>query len=170
MTILKSTHFTAVETIPMVPGNGAVAGGIPHLNTALVVVTTSNVSTDQLRVCDIPSNAIVSSITVETDAASGVFTFSMGVYTKPVAGTSIGTLTGPIDFFVSARALGAYRTPVTMPGQVSPNWNSSMAATPLWTALGLTKDPGGTFELVAQLTATVTVGGTLTFRTTYILD
>lgn len=170
MAILKSTHFTAVEAVPLVLGNGAVAGGIPHLNTALVAVTTSNVSTDQLRVCDIPSNAVVSSITVETDAASGVFTFSLGVYTKPTGGASIGTLTGTIDFFASARALGAYRTPVTMPGQASPNWNSAMAATPLWSVLGLTKDPGGTFELVAQLTANITVAGTLTFRTTYILD
>ena len=167
--IIKSDFLTSIEGVPSVLGNGLLVGGTVRTEAVTVTSTSAFGLGDKLRLCRLPTTAIIADITAQTSVACSTGAFSMGMYTIPVAGTTIGTLISPVDFFASTVVVPNSMAQFKLPGQDAPNFGAAMAAMPLWQALGLTSDPGGHLELVVAVTTSLSAPCTMAVRVNYVV-
>ena len=168
---VKSTSITNLDASPSVPntaGEGAGAALKNVLGTAIVLASGSTDSTYQL--CRVPSNAKIKNMFFES-AAQAAGTMDIGVYyaTDGQGGKPLTLLAANAidqDFFASAYAVTSLSQPTSIINESGTNTGDKRNQ-PLWQALGLTTDPGGSFDICATIVTAVTTG---TGRITLSID
>lgn len=165
-TTLKSVSITAREaTPPTVSSPGAGGQGVKkHVSGYLASVTASLSATSVIRMCELPSNAVVTAVHFQS-AAQGGGTFDIGVYRNNDDGGAVVDA----DFFASAVAVtsAVARTDVTNESAVN---TLAKQMQPLWQAAGLSTDPGGTLDVALTVATDITTGtGAVKVDVTYVV-
>lgn len=173
---LKSTPITNLDSVPVVP-NTTGEGGPGYLRSVDGFVTTvaADAAGSTYRLVRLPSNAKVKSVFLESEAqAAGAVNMSVYYSDSTSDGTSpanqglIVPTTGDQFFASDVSVASAVATDVT---NESGNYPMSKRSLPFWSALGLTSDPGGFFDIVAVVhtTAITTGAARLGTRATYVV-
>jgi hypothetical protein len=153
---LKSVSITAREATPptaSAPGEGG-QGIKKHVSGYFASVTASLSITSVIRMCEVPSNAVVTSVHFQS-AAQTAGKFDIGVYRNNDDGGAVADA----DLFASAVdcASAVVRTDVT---NESTNYTTAKQMQPLWEAAGLSADPGGTLDIALTVVTTDVTTGT----------
>jgi hypothetical protein len=163
---LKSTPITNLDTVPVV-ANTTGEGGPGHLRSVngYVTVSASMAAGSTYRLVRVPSAAKVKQVLFESEA-QGAGAFNLSVYysdstvdgTQPVNQGVIVPTTGD-QFFASDIDCSAAVVQQDKTNE-SGNYTLALRNKPLWSALGLTSDPGGFFDIVAVVHTTAVTTGT----------
>lgn len=158
---VKSTPITDLDATPAV-AQTAGEGGPGYLRSVegFLTVPASASIDSTFRFVRVPTNAVVKQV-LATSAAQAAGEVDIGVYYPTIGKTGLPDLAANAidqDFFASAYSWAAASAPTDVTfeagaGNLRSEWN-----TPLWSALGLTSDPGGFFDIVATVTTAVTTG------------
>lgn len=154
---LKSVQITAREATPptaFAPGQGGV-GIVKHVSGYLASVTAALSITSIIRMCEVPSNAVVTAVHFQS-AAQGAGKFDVGVYRNNKDGGAVVD----VDLFASAIdcASAVAKTDITNEGVTTNTMAKQMQ--PLWQAAGLSADPGGTLDVALTVVTTDVTTGT----------
>lgn len=152
----KSAQITNRDAIPAVlntASNGPVNRAFSSVGLVTAVATT-DVSTDVYRIMEVPTNCRVSSVRLWCAALAGSSAADVGVYRN----TRDGGAVVDADFFASAQSLASAVNGTEISNE-SGVYTLAKREQPLWQAVGLSADPGGTFDICFTLTATVNTGG-----------
>ncbi|MGB0684759.1 MAG: hypothetical protein ACPGQD_01010 [Planctomycetota bacterium] len=142
-------------------------GGYPHFFQALIDFTTDHDDGDQVLVMELPSNFVVTQLLIRSDGANSAGVLDLGVYSHNGKEGGTWTLTEPVsgnqDHFGAAVAIATALTDWT---DITLDGDHTLADcfVPLWQAIGLSEDPGGTLMLVAEIeTADIDVAAKVGF-------
>jgi len=166
---LKSTYITDREATPKVLHNPG-QGGIGTAQTAygyIASVTASLSATSVIRLVDVPSNAVVSSVKV-TSGAQTAGKFNIGVYRTNTDGGLVAAASADSFFTTDLDCAAAVIDQECVMKATSGN-TLVKRAQPLWQAIGMATDPGGRLDICATVhTTDVTTGtGALGVLVTY---
>jgi len=152
---LKSVSIAAREASPPTlsnPGSGG-QGVVREVAGFLASVTNALSITSVIRMCEVPSNAVVGRV-IFAAAAQGAGKFDIGVYRTNKDGGAVVDQ----DFFATAVdcASAVALTDVT---NESTTYTHVKQTQPLWQASGMTADPGGMLDIALTVVTTdVTTG------------
>jgi len=152
----KSTQITNRDSTPVVL-NTATLGPVAKAFNAVGKITavgTTDGSGDVYRFFEVPTNARVDSVRLYCAALAGSSAMDVGLYRN----TRDGGAVVDADFFASAQSLASALTGTEISHE-STVYTLAKREQPLWQAVGLSADPGGTFDVCGTLTATVNTGG-----------
>ena len=152
---LKSIGITNREATPMVhnnPGRGGAARKVT-VKDYLASVTAALSATSIIRVVEVPAHAIVSEVWI-TSGPQGVGSFDVGVYRTNRDGGAVVDQ----DYFASTVACGTSVVRVDVLNESGTNTLVKQQL-PLWSAVGMTEPPKGTFlDLALTCVVDVTSG------------
>lgn len=154
---LKSVAITNREASPRTinnPGAGA-AGILRRIRGHLASVTAALSVTSIIRLVEVPSNALVSSVRVSSDAQTAG-KFDIGVYRNNADG---GAVVSQAFFTTDLDCAAAVIDQECVMKATSVN-TIAKRNQPLWQALGLTTDPKTTFDIAATVHTTAVTTGT----------
>lgn len=172
---LKSLSITNLDAQPVV-ANTAGEGGPGYLwNTNdFVIPSAASTAASTYRMCRVPSNAIIKAVWFESQA-QGAGTFDISVYYtdspyegQAPGGSGVVVPTTGSQFFANAIAVTAA---VASTNEINQSGNNppNLRNTELWSALGLTTDPGGFFDIVVVTNVALTTGtGQVGVRVEYV--
>ena len=163
---VKSTFVTNLDATPAAMNTAGEGGAAPLMaieGYATGVASGTVASTYQF--VRVPTNCKVKTVTFESAAQAagsidiGVYYSTDGQIGKATALLLADVVPGCAAFFASALALtGAYaKTDVT---NESGTYTIDKRVQPLWQALGLTSDPGGSFDIVGTIVSADMTTGT----------
>lgn len=171
---LKSTSITNLDASPIVASTqGEGAGGDPIMQTEFITISALASATSTYRLIRVASNVVMKSLFAEWEAmTAGKVNLSVYYSDSTTDGTAaanqglIVPTTGDA-FFASDIDLTSAQAGLQVINE-SGNNNLSKRNTRLWSALGLTADPGGFFDIVAVVhTTDVTSAGRFGLRAEY---
>lgn len=164
---LKSVSITAREASPPTmssPGQGG-AGIVREVNGYYASVPASLSITSIIRMCEVPSNAVMSSLRFAS-AAQTAGEFDIGVYRNSKDGGAVVDQ----DFFASAVDCASA---VVLSDELNESTTNTLAKQmqPLWQAAGMSADPGGTLDIALTVVTTdVTTGlGAVGIKAAYVV-
>ncbi|SOD41324.1 hypothetical protein [Nitrosovibrio sp. Nv4] len=164
---LKSTAITNRQATPPVLNNPGIGGpGIAkEVNGYLASLPASLSVTSVIRMVQVPSNAVVSSVRLFS-AAQTAGAFDIGVYRT----NSDGGAVVDVDLFGSAVSVAA-AVDGTEVSNESTNYTIAKRNQQLWEAAGLTEDPKCDFDiaLTCATTAVTTGLGAIGLNARYVL-
>lgn len=160
---VKSTPVTNSDAVPAVP-NTTGEGGPGYLREVSGYLTApASASADStFRFVRVPTTAVVKSVVVSSEA-QGAGKIDVGVYYPATGKTAKADLAAnAIDqnFFASDVDLASAVQPTDVTFQAGAGYLRSEINTPLWSALGLSSDPGGFFDIVGTVHTTAVTTGT----------
>lgn len=164
MANLTSTLISNTTATPKVlnSANAGAAGAV--LNTyAQVAVTTSEVSTNVLRIVRVPSNARAISVRVSCTALGGTCAGDIGLYRTADDGGAVVDA----DFFGSAVSFVSAVNATEQLNESTVN-TPILQGQPLWQAAGLSADPRGFLDVAITLTANVSSGGNIGLSVSFV--
>ena len=157
---LKSTYITDREATPKVLHNPG-QGGIGTSQSAwgyIASVTASLSATSVIRFVDVPSNAVVHSVLVSSDAQTAG-KFNIGVYRTNGDGGLVAAASADSFFTTDLDCASAVIDQECVMKATSGN-TIAKRAQPLWQAIGMTADPGGRLDICATCHTTAVTTGT----------
>jgi hypothetical protein len=163
---LKSNVITAREATPPTLNNPG-AGGAGIVRTAggfLASVTAALSATSVIRMCEVPSNAIVTRVWFASAAQAGG-AFDLGVYRNNKDGGAVVDA----DYFATAIAV---TSAVVITDETNESTTNTIAkrAQPLWQALGMSADPIATLDVALTVSTDITTGtGAVEVRIEYVV-
>jgi|SRR5271170_727880 len=168
---LKSPAITNLDATPVVPNTtGEGAPGYLREVSGSVTPVAADAAGSTYQFCRVPSNAKIKSIWLVSQA-QGAGAIDIGVYysdstvdgTAPANQGLVVPTTGKTFFASQVSLASAVSGDETFQNQATAGaYNASLMNTQLWSALGLTADPGGFFDIVGTVdTTAVTTGGGL---------
>jgi hypothetical protein len=157
---LKSTAITNREATPRVMNNAGAGGpGMARVTYGYIASVTAALSaTSIIRLCEVPSNAIVSSVKV-TSGAQGAGKFNIGLYRNNTDGGAL-VASGSDSFFTTDLDCASAVLDQECVMKATSGNTLAKRNQPLWQALGLTSDPGTTFDVAATVHTTDVTTGT----------
>jgi hypothetical protein len=155
---LKSASITNLDTVPVTP-NTAGEGGVGetrNVSDYFTPTTGGLVSTSSTyKVLRVPTNAKIKNLQLRNDAAldsgSPSLAWDVGLYysDSTMDGTSVANQGASISVNLFAAALtGAYGAGVY---DILESFGVANQNKPLWSAAGLSSDPGGYFDIVVAV-------------------
>lgn len=171
---LKSGAVTNLDASPVVM-NTSGFGGLANLKAldGSVTGTTGVTAGSTYQLVRVRSNAVVKHLYMKLDAPVTTFTGDVGCYYSTGAndgtlsansGTAVNSTTGS-RLFGAAVAFAAQVTFIDL----AQNLTAANLDKELWSACGLTTDPGGFFDIVITTTAT-TSGAPIVYAEAQITD
>lgn len=147
----KSTVITNRDAVPAVINDGRITKANKRSSIGSVAVGAADSATSYYPLCEVPSTAMIRALYCSAVAGMTTLAGNIGVFknTKNAAGVTTGVAanTSSDTIFAAATSLATAidRKDVT-------NLNSNAYPTdkreqPLWQAIGLAADPGGTFDI-----------------------
>ena len=149
---LSSTQISNRDASPQLLNDPGNSGGSVKQLIAKIETTTGKTSPSTYRFFQIPSNAVISSLKMWTDALSTSVVLDIGVYDTTENGGAAVTdnlFASGVDAS-SAIAGVEYRYSAL---------DIDTAGKQLWDLLGLSADPGKCYDIVVTADATMTAGG-----------
>lgn len=162
---VKSAAITNRDATPRVANNSIVEAGILRESIGSVVVTTGNTSTSQYRFCQIPSNARISQVFLQSDDMGTATVADFGLYDT----TDNGGAVVDADFFGSAVSLKDGALNHSAIEHESAVIDVPEAEQMIWQLLGLSADPKKFYDVVATLTADSDAGGDMALKVQYVI-
>lgn len=151
---LKSVQITNREATPRVLNNPGLGEGAVSRCVAgyLASVTAALSGTSVIRMCSVPSNAIISELRFSS-AAQGGGTFDIGVYrTNGDGGAVVDS-----DFFATGVAVTSAVVNTDVLNESTTNTLAKQTQ-PLWQALGMSADPKTQLDLCLTVGTDITAG------------
>lgn len=174
MAVVKtlSAVLTNRDATPPVLNANSARGGVLKSGFGSVAVGAADSATSYYPLVEVPSNAVIRGVLVSAVAGMTTLAGNIGVFknTKNAAGVTTGVAanTGSDTIFASAQSLATVlkRSDVT---QTSTTYSTDKMEQPLWQAIGLTSDPGGTFDIgIAVTTANTGAAGRVGIEVQYV--
>ncbi len=153
---LKSVAITNREATPRVLNNpGLGAGARLKCSIGYIASVTAALSiTSIIRLCEIPSNAIVTRVEFQS-AAQGAGKFDLGLYRN----NSDGAAVVDQDFFATAVDC-ASAVVITDDTNESTTYTIAKQSQPIWQASGMSVDPKSSLDVCAVVVTTDVTTGT----------
>lgn len=161
---VKSTQITNRDATPRVLSNSRVVRGDVHHARGVCAIANADSIASKYLFCTIPSNAVPVSVRVSCPDIGTTTAGDVGLYKT----TGDGGAVVDVDFFASALSLSG--------GALSKseivNENTAVATPangekPIWELLGLTSDPGISYDVVLTLTAAADAAGSVLLEIDY---
>lgn len=173
---LKSTVVTNRDAVPAVINDGRLERG--SLRSTIGSVTVGATDTGAATyatgstyvLASLPSTAMVRDVLLSCAASTlGVISLGVALNTKNSLGNAYPAAIGATAtaLFASGQSIASALVKSNVTNQ-SGNYPLNKQEQPLWQAAGLTADPGGTLDIVALLTTTVSAGGLLGVEVQYV--
>ena len=163
---LKGVEITNREASPRVLNNPGLGEGGPRYCAYGYIASVTNALsiTSRIRLLSVPSNAIVSSLTIQS-AAQGAGSFDVGLYRTNGDGGAVVDQ----DFFAAAVDCTGAVAETDILNQSTTNTIAKQAQ-PIWQAAGMAADPKAMLDVVATVASVdVTTGGAaLSLRARYV--
>lgn len=163
-----SNAITNRDASPALANKSIIEGGMLRESVATVEVATGDSSTSTYRLMQVPSNARVSQLLIDSDDMGTGTLADFGLFDTTANGGSVVDA----DFFASAVSLKdgiLTASDVTHEANAGTGLNRDDIEKPIWQALGLSSDPRKFYDVVAQLTADADTGGTLSAKLRYVI-
>lgn len=144
---LKSTPVTNRDASPRVLNNPGVAGGAVLRALGVVTNTAASSVGSTQRYCSVPSNALVKRVTYASAANGATGQVDIGLYQTAANGGAVVDA----DLFASALDPGGGAIAPTDVTHESGQYTFAESLLPLWQVLGLTRDPGVEYDVVATV-------------------
>ncbi len=162
---LKSAAITNREASPLVKNNPGAGGQnvLKKVYSLLASVTASLSATSIIRLVEVPSNAIISTLRLFNEAqGAGIADF--GVYRNNKDGGAVVDA----NYFASLQSLATAVNGTDISNESTTN-TPAKRAQPLWQALGMSEDPHSTLDICATITTAITTGtGALGLEAGYV--
>lgn len=165
---VKSAVITNRDSTPQVKSNSTLDAGLMRESAGKVEVTAADTSTSKYILCQVPSNARISQLLIYSDDMGTATAADFGIYQT----TENGGAVVDVDCFASALSLngGALNgVDITYEAAATGVADPDAVEKPLWQVLALSADPKRMYDLVATLTTTSDVGGTLSVKLRYVV-
>lgn len=164
MAVVKtlSTAITNRDASPAVINDGRLERGVLKSGVGSVAVGAADSITSYYPLVSVPTTAMVRAVLLTTPTGMTSTAGNVGVFknTKNANGVTTGVAanTSSDVIFAAAQTLATVqnRVDVTNTGTAYP---TDKREQPLWQAIGLAADPGGTFDIGIALTAANTGAG-----------
>ena len=162
---LKAAAITNADNNTLT--NARVIRGDLKESVGTLEVTNGDDIASIYRLCRVPSNARISQVLLSCDAITSAAA-DFGFYKTARDGGAVQD----VDFIASAQSIAS----ALINSDISHEADAADGAAgfgradvekALWEALGLTSDPGGSFDFAATLTAAATATGTLSAHVRY---
>lgn len=173
---LKSTVITNRDSVPAVINDGRLERGSLRSTIGAVTVGTTDTggatyaAGSTYVLASLPSTAMVRDVLLSCAACTlGVISLGVAQNTKNSLGNAYPAAINATAtaLFASAQSIASALVKSNVTNQ-SGNYSVTAQQQPLWQAAGLTADPGGTLDIVALLTTTVSAGGLLGVEVQYV--
>lgn len=171
---ILSTILTNRDATPKVLSDALLAKGEVCDTYGQIQTSTASDGVDSLyRMFSIPSNARIASIVLQADALGSGCKLDVGVYWPtfiPVgAGLSASNQSAVIatQFFCSALGCSAATAATNVMNSNGANTIAKQEL-PLWSAIGLSADPGIDLDIVVHVNAAVAAQGFIGLRGNYV--
>lgn len=168
----KSTVITNRDATPSVISDARLRGGTLKCGFGSVAVGAADSITSYYPLVEVPTTAMVRAVHVTAVTGMTTLAGNIGVFknTKNAAGvtTAVVANTSSNVFFAAAKSLATTqdRVDVTNTGTTYP---TDKREQPLWQAIGLTTDPGGTFDIGVEVTTANTgAAGRVALEVNYV--
>lgn len=157
---LKSTALTNREATPRVANSPGAGGGaiLREMWGYLASVTAALSVTSVIRMVAVPSNAIVKSILLTSDAQTAG-AFSVGVYRTNADGGLVAAANAD-QFFTAALSCAAAVIDQECVMKATSLNTIVKRNQPLWQAIGMTADPKADLDIALTVTTTAVTTGT----------
>lgn len=171
---IKSTIITNRDATPKVLQDPYICGGEIRECTGFVQTsTTTDGVGSTYRLCQVPSNARVSSLEFQAQALGSGCTLNVGVWYPtfiPVgAGLSAANASAVINTSLYASSLACSNANAVTNLVTSANIAINIQEQPLWQAAGLASDPGIDLDIVAYVNGTVAAQGYVGAKVRYVV-
>lgn len=166
----KSTVITNADATPPVLSNRALAKGEVYVALAKFEIAAGDDDTSKLRICRLPSNAIVTSIRIWNDAIASSSSWDVGLYQTGYNGGAVIDA----DLFASAVDISAGLAGTELRFEAATTAPIDYIEYRLWQIADLgaatyTQDPQIEFDLVATANTIGSAAGTIIFIVQYVL-
>ena len=164
----KAAPITNRDATPRVPNNAAVSRADMMEAVGFVEAVNGDSIGSKFIFASVPSNARISRVLLSCDAIATTGAGDIGIYKSTADG---GTLVDA-DFFASAVVLttALVHSDVTHEADAADagaGYGLADCEKPLWSALGLSADPGIMYDVVMTLTAATGGAGTIGLKVQY---
>lgn len=166
MAVVKtlSTAISNRDAVPAVINDGRIQRGVLKSSVGSVAVGAADSATSYYPLVEVPSTAMVRSVTVTCPAGMTTLAGNIGVFksTKNANGVTTGVAanTGSDTIFAAAQSLATAQNRTDVTNANSNAYPTDKRELPLWQAIGLSADPGGTFDIgIAVTTANTGAAG-----------
>lgn len=157
---LKSTAITNRDASPVVmaqPSSGG-AGIVKSVYGTLASVTASLSATSIIRLCEVPSNARVTSVKVSSGAQTAG-KFNVGVYRNTRDGGALAFTSSDSHFTTDLDCASAVVDQECVSKATTAN-TLAKRGQPLWQAIGMAADPCSTLDIALTVHTTDITTGT----------
>ncbi|NOV24163.1 hypothetical protein E5S69_11635 [Cupriavidus necator] len=158
----KSATITNRDAVPAVINDGRLERGSLRSSHGYVTAVNGDSIGSKYILASVPSTAMVRKV-LASCAAITTCAADIGVYRN----TKDGGAVVDADFFASAQSLASALSNADVTNE-SGTYTMDKQEQPLWQAVGLTTDPGGTLDIVATLTAAAGSGGIVGTSVEYV--
>lgn len=161
---ILSSIITNRDAVPQVKNNDLTAGAQVQSTLGLCTSTTGKTTGSTYRFVEVPSNARVNSVQIQSEAQGTSTAIDVGVYRNTMDGGAVVSAA----FFASAIDVSSAVTKTDITNESGTNTIAKQLQ-PLWQAAGLSVDPGGTLDIVATSTATINTGASMLVAVSYVV-
>ncbi|MDB5802681.1 MAG: hypothetical protein JWN73_3 [Betaproteobacteria bacterium] len=173
---LKSTTITNRDTVPAVINDGRLERGSLKSSVGSVSAGTTDTggatyaAGSTYVLASLPSTALVRNVLLSCAAlTSGVVSVGVGLPTAKSGGAAFPAAINATAtaLFASAQSVATALSKSNITNQ-SGNYPLNKQELPLWSAAGLTADPGGLLDIVVLVTTSLTAGGLIGLEVQYV--
>lgn len=167
----KSTAITNRDAVPAVINDGRLERGVLKSGIGSVAVGAADSATSFYPLVSVPTTAMIRAVLATAVAGMTTLAGNIGVFknTKNSGGSTTGVVanTSSDTFFGSAVSLAAALNRADETGAGS--YTTDKREQPLWQAIGLAADPGGTFDIgIVVTTANTGAAGRVGLEVQYV--
>lgn len=170
---IKSTAISNRDAIPAVITDGRLQSCTLRASVGSVAVGAADSATSYYPLVAVPSTAMVRAVYCTAPAGMTTLAGNIGVYknTKDSGGstTGVAAFTGSGTIFAAAETLAVAKNRVDVTNNNSDAYSTAKREQPIWQAIGLSTDPGGTFDIgIAVTTANTGAAGRVGLEVHYV--
>lgn len=169
----KSTAISNRDATPPVINDGRLERGTLKSAVGSVAVGAADSATSFYPLISLPSTAMVRSVLLSCPAGMTTLAGNVGVFknTKASGGSTTGVAanTGSDTIFAAAQTLAAAAARLDITNANANAYPTDKREQPLWQAIGLAADPGGTFDIgIVVTTANTGAAGRAGLEVQYV--
>lgn len=161
----KSGVITNRDATPAVLNNPSVDGGMLKEAAGTIESVNGDSIGSKYVMCQVPSNARISQVLLYCDDVGTTTVADIGIYQT----TANGAAVVDADFFGSAVSIKDGALNAVDVTHESGVYDIDDVEKPLWSALGLSADPGRFYDVVLTLTAASDSAGTVSLKVKYAI-
>lgn len=168
----KSTVITNRDATPAVINDGRLRGGTLKVGFGSVAVGAADSATSYYPLVEVPTTAMVRRVFLTAVTGMTTLAGNIGVFknTKNSGGSTTGVAanTGSDTIFASATSMATVQNQADVTN-VGTSYPTDKREQPLWQAIGLSADPGGTFDIgIVVTTANTGAAGRVGLEVHYV--